>query len=82
MCSQVPTLEEVGVTENLVPAHQKRKFFGGETVALEQLALRLKVEKDSFDKGFYLPLQVRPDLFAPPLSMSAAIALGAISVRL
>lgn len=76
-----PTLDELGVKD--VPgAHKKRKIVGGETIALKQLADRLKVEKNAFMSGSYRPLQADPDLLGPQLSMSAAITLGAISVRL
>ena len=81
MFTSFPTLDDVGV--KAIPlAHQKRKLFGGETMALEQLALRLKVEESAFMFGVYRPLQAKPDLLESQLSMSAAIALGAISVRL
>ena len=76
-----PTLDEVGVKE--IPLVNKRcQLLGGETMALEQMVLRLKLEEHAFVKGFYRPLQARPDILGPQLSMSAAIALGAISVRL
>ena len=55
---------------------------GGETVALEQMVPRLQMEASAFVRGLYRPLQARPDLLGPPLSLSAAIAQGAISVRL
>ena len=77
----MPTVGDLGVEENPL-AHQKRQVVGGETVALQQMAQRLKVEREAFLKGSCRPLQARPDLLGPPLSMSAAIALGAISVRL
>lgn len=81
MFSRVPTLNEVGVKENPL-AHQKRKLIGGETNALAEMIPRLEVERDAFLKGFYRPNQARPDLLGPPLTLSAAITLGAISVRL
>lgn len=85
MFSRVPTLEQIGVKENVLGAHRKRRQVGGETVALEQLLLRVKIEEDEFNKAGlcrYQPLQNRTNLLAPPLSMSAAIAHGTISVRL
>jgi len=81
MFTGFPTLDDVGVKDVPV-AHQKRKIIGGETIALKQLADRLKVEKTAFLSGSYRPLQADPNLLGPQLSMSAAIALGAISVRL
>ena len=87
MFSRVPTLEQIGVKENVLGAHRKRRQVGGETVALEQLLLRVKIEEEEFNKtGLccrYQPLQNRTDLLASPLlSMSAAIAHGTLSVRL
>jgi len=79
--SQVPTAGEIGV-KNVPLAHQKRRIIGGETVALEQLLLHLKAEKEAFATGQYRPLQVQPDLLNPPPSISAAIAIGTLSVRL
>ena len=81
MFNQVPTLKEVGVEENIV-ANKNPLIIGGESVALEQMVLRLKAEEEAFLKGLYRPLQARPDLLGPPLVLSAAIAIGAISVRL
>ena len=82
MFSQVPTAGEIGV-KNVPLAHQKRRIIGGETVALEQLLLHLKAEKEALVTGQYRPLQqAQPDLLNPPLSMSAAIAIGTLSVRL
>ena len=81
MFNQVPTLKEVGVEENIV-ANKNPLIIGGESVALEQMVLRLKAEEEAFLKGLYRPLQARPDLLGPPLALSAAIAIGAISVRL
>jgi len=85
MFSRVPTLGQIGVKENVLGAHRKRRLVGGETVALEQLLLRVKLEEDEFNKAGlcrYQPLQNRADLLASPLSLSAAIAHGTISVRL
>ena len=81
MCNQVPTLNEVGVKEVPV-AHQKRKIIGGETVALQQFDLRVEAEREAFIKGSCRPSQVKPNLLEATLSLSAAVALGALSVRL
>jgi hypothetical protein len=78
---QLPKLSEIGVKEIPV-AHQKRKIIGGERNALKQMALRLTTEKNAFLAGLYRPNQVRPDLLGPSLSLSSAIAVGAVSVRL
>lgn len=76
-----PTLEAIGVKQSAI-FHQQTKVIGGETVALKQMFPRLQMEKEAFVKGLYRPLQARPDLLGPPVSFSAAIAQGAISVRL
>ena len=81
MFTSFPTLDEVGV-KSIPVAYQKRKLIGGETMALKQLALRLKVEESAFVFGVYRPLQANPNLIESQLSMSAAITLGALSVRL
>lgn len=77
----MPTLKDIGVPENPV-GHQKRKIIGGETNALRALESRLRVEETAFRNGFYQPNQARPNLLGPPMSMSAAISVGALSVRL
>ncbi|KAI9563084.1 CRY-D [Daphnia sinensis] len=77
----VPTLGAVGVPENPVGC-RNRKIVGGETNALKHFAIRLRAEESAFRSGFYQPNQARPDLLGPPLSLSAAISLGAMSVRL
>ena len=86
MLSKVPSICEVLEFNDEDPSaeghHQKRKLIGGETIALKQLDLRLKAEEEAFISGHCRPLQSKPDLISPPLSMSAAIAIGAISVRL
>lgn len=81
MFSEIPNLVQIGVKEIPV-AHQKRKIIGGETNALKQMILRLKAEEKAFLAGLYQPNQARPDILGPSLSLSSAIALGAISVRL
>ena len=55
---------------------------GGESNALKHLEIRLKAEENAFKRGFYQPNQARPDILGPPLSLSAAMSNGAISVRL
>ncbi|XP_046452816.1 cryptochrome-1-like [Daphnia pulex] len=77
----VPTLSQIGVPENPVGC-RGRRIFGGETNALKHFAIRLQAEETAFRSGFYQPNQARPDLLGPPLSLSAAISVRAISVRL
>lgn len=61
---------------------RNRKIIGGETNALKHFEIRLRAEETAFRSGFYQPNQARPDLLGPPLSLSAAISVGAMSVRL
>ena len=51
-------------------------------MALKQFDLRLEMEREAFIKGSCRPTQFKFDLLDSTLSMSAAIALGALSVRL
>lgn len=74
-------MADVGVPEE-PESHRKRRLIGGERNALKHLALRLRAEESAFRAGFYKPTQARPDLLGPPLSLSAALALGTVSVRL
>jgi len=76
----MPSLSEIGVAD--IPlAQRKRRIIGGEVTALKTLETRLRAEKSAFLAGFYQPNQARPDLLGPPLSISSAISMGAISVR-
>jgi len=60
---------------------RKRVLKGGETLALKNLALRLEVETAAFKAGLFQPNQARPNLLGPPLSLSCAINIGALSIR-
>ena len=75
-----PSLADLGV--NAKPGDgQKRRLIGGETRALSHMAVRLKSEEAAFRCGRYQPNQARPDLLGIPLSLSAALSLGCLSVR-
>jgi len=76
----IPTSSQVDVPD-LPVALQKRRIFGGETIALKHFEVRLEAEKSAFIASLYQPNQARPDLLGPPLSLSAALAMGVISVR-
>lgn len=54
---------------------------GGESQALENLAIRLKAEEEAFKRGSYLPNQACPDLVGPPSSLSPHLRFGCLSVR-
>ncbi|KAK7067553.1 hypothetical protein SK128_012638 [Halocaridina rubra] len=75
---RVPTPEEIGVERE---GNEKSAYVGGETAALAHLEERLRVEEDAFRDGYILPNQVNPDLLGPPMSMSAALRFGCLSVR-
>ncbi|XP_035216341.1 cryptochrome-1-like isoform X2 [Stegodyphus dumicola] len=72
--------EEFGI--NMECAEQINKIWiGGEIRALEHLEERLKIEKIAFSSGYFMPNQINPDLLGPPMSMSAALSNGCLSVR-
>lgn len=77
----IPSLKDVGVPEQ-PEACRKRRLVGGETNALQHLAIRLKAEESAFHAGFYQPTQARPDILGAPLSLSSSLSLGSVSVRL
>ncbi|XP_065557615.1 cryptochrome-1-like [Artemia franciscana] len=58
-----------------------RRIIGGEKRALRLLKTRIKHEMDAFSSGYFQPNQSRPNLLGPAMSLSAALALGVISVR-
>ncbi|MPC19637.1 Cryptochrome-1 [Portunus trituberculatus] len=73
----VPSVEEQGYTR----IGECPVYIGGEKVALAHLQERLIVEENAFRDGYILPNQVNPDLLGPPMSMSAALRFGCLSVR-
>ncbi|KAK4299626.1 hypothetical protein Pmani_028111 [Petrolisthes manimaculis] len=77
LAPQVPTPEMQGWTQN----GEAPVYVGGERRALQHLKSRLRVEEDAFRDGYILPNQVNPDFLGPPLSMSAALRFGCLSVR-
>lgn len=58
-----------------------QKWIGGETEALKLLQKRLKIERNAFEEGYYLPNQAVPNLLTPPTSMSPALRFGCLSTR-
>ncbi|KAK3090268.1 hypothetical protein FSP39_010528 [Pinctada imbricata] len=78
----VPTLEKLGI-EPEFPEQNSRinKWKGGETKALELMEVRMKSEEKAFIAGYVMPNQYQPDLTGPPLSMSAHLRFGCLSVR-
>ncbi|XP_042235511.1 cryptochrome-1-like isoform X2 [Homarus americanus] len=78
LCPHVPKPEELGCTKK---NGECPVYVGGEHPALLHLADRLRVEEEAFQDGYILPNQVNPDLLGPPMSMSAALRFGCLSVR-
>lgn len=78
MFDGVPTLARLGVADK-----SECRLLGGETEGLLQLSRRLKVEEAAFRSGFYQPNNARPDILGNSnVSLSAAVSLGCVSVRL
>ena len=63
-------------------SNNKRVLLGGETQALKYLEKRLQAEERAFLAGLYQPNQARPDILGLPLSLSASLSFGALSIRL
>ncbi|XP_064121732.1 cryptochrome-1-like [Macrobrachium nipponense] len=78
LCPKIPTPEELGFFQE---CDEACPYVGGETAALKHLEERLRVEEDAFRDGYILPNQVNPDILGPPMSMSAALRFGCLSVR-
>lgn len=79
---QIPSPEDFDIFCEHPDAKIYLKWKGGETEALKSLTLRLNVEKQAFENGTYLPNQANPNLLGSSTSMSAALRLGCLSVRL
>ncbi|XP_074647612.1 cryptochrome-1-like [Tubulanus polymorphus] len=78
----LPSLNDLGVQpEDENQLNRKYVWVGGETKALELLKSRLAHEKKAFEEGVCLPNQYSPDLVGAPLSMSAHLRFGCLSVR-
>ncbi|XP_075231989.1 circadian regulator cryptochrome isoform X2 [Lycorma delicatula] len=76
----IPKPEHFGLHPKIAGERMVR-WVGGETMALNNLNNRIKVEENAFRQGFYLPNQANPDLVGPPTSQSAALRFGCLSVR-
>lgn len=79
--SSIPRLGEIGALDG-ASGCLKRVIVGGEKRALEDLTRRLHVEESAFKAHLYQPNQARPNLLGPPMTLSAAISAGALSIRL
>lgn len=79
---EVPKLSDLVKTLEFPESHQKRVLLGGETQALKHFEERLHAEEAAFKANLFQPNQARPNILGPPLTLSAAISFGALSVRL
>lgn len=77
----IPTPEDFSIFPENTNSEVFLTWKGGEKRALEQLQLRLEVERNAFENGTYLPNQANIDLIGQPTSMSAALRFGCLSVR-
>lgn len=77
----IPTPEQLEYFPPQISNELIIQWVGGERKALSKMQERLKVEKNAFLNGYYLPNQARPDLLSPPTSQSAALCFGCLSVR-
>ena len=57
------------------------EWYGGESKALEDLSARMLNEEKAFHMGIIHPNQSKPTLLGAPLSLSAHLRFGCISVR-
>lgn len=80
MFDGVPSLCDIGL-KNTPSVSGKRTLFGGEQTALKDVGARLELESAAFQENLYQPNQARPNLLGPPMALSAAIAVGALSIR-
>ncbi|CAL4241060.1 unnamed protein product, partial [Meganyctiphanes norvegica] len=74
----VPTPEQLGYDPE---GREDMQYIGGETYALKLLKQRLVTEEEAFINFFILPEQTKQDLLGPPMSLTAAISIGCLSVR-
>ncbi|XP_017145329.1 cryptochrome-1 [Drosophila miranda] len=78
---QVPNPEHFNIYSDNMGFLAKINWRGGETQALALLEERLKVERNAFERGYYLPNQANPNIQEAPKSMSAHLRFGCLSVR-
>lgn len=78
LCPHIPTPAELGWNRE---CDEQSAYVGGETAALAHLQKRLKIEENAFRDCYILPNQVNPDILGEPMSMSAALRFGCLSVR-
>ncbi|CAC5360560.1 CRY [Mytilus coruscus] len=78
----IPKPQTVGVFPDCKEQNNRiNEWKGGETKALDLLEKRLAIEKKAYEDGYVLPNQYSPDLLGEPMSMSAHLRFGCLSVR-
>ncbi|KAL4233889.1 hypothetical protein ACF0H5_008562 [Mactra antiquata] len=78
----IPTAEKLGVQLECKEQEARvNNWMGGETQALNLFKHRVQVEEMAFSVGSVMPNQSYPDLMGPPLSMSAHLRFGCLSIR-
>ncbi|XP_052238808.1 cryptochrome-1-like isoform X2 [Dreissena polymorpha] len=78
----IPDVETLGVFPECEQQNQRHNnWVGGETRALQLLSQRMQVEKMAFSVGMVMPNQTFPNVSGPPLSMSAHLRFGCLSIR-
>ncbi|XP_064609637.1 cryptochrome-1-like [Liolophura sinensis] len=79
---RVPSLEHLGIKPECDEQNKRvNKWEGGETVALTLFETRRKIEEKAFEANKVLPNQSQVDLIGPPVSMSAHLRFGCLSIR-
>lgn len=64
-----------------IPEQEQKIWYGGETKALELFQVRLRSELEAFKSDIVMVNQYNPKLLEPPLSLSAYLRFGALSIR-
>ncbi|CAG2244399.1 CRY [Mytilus edulis] len=78
----IPKPQTVGVFPDCKEQNNRiNEWKGGESKALDLLEKRLAIEKKAYEDGYVLPNQYIPDLLGEPMSMSAHLRFGCLSVR-
>ncbi|XP_052810769.1 cryptochrome-1-like [Mya arenaria] len=78
----IPDSASLGVFAESEEQNQRFNIWtGGESKALELFRYRMKVEEMAFSCGNVMPNQAFPNIAGPPLSMSAHLRFGCLSIR-
>lgn len=78
----IPTPQTLGIFPECEEQKERiNEWIGGETKSLELLEKRMELEKKAYEEGYVLPNQYKPDLIGEPMSLSAHLRFGCLSVR-